>query len=192
MGGLSPLDFGLFMAYILPGFVAVFALTYISPWARQVFNLVLSKDSSVGATFIIFLAALAIGIIVSALRGLVLDAIQFKSGVSRLPQINLGKIRDPNVLSAFKEAINNVYRFSQFYGNMAVALTMLLAFKFIIAGDSIASSWAVFTCLVITIVALVVSHRRQLKETYVAMSKILAESISAPTEGPEIHVAEKG
>src|SRR5690348_4153515 len=130
----ASIDFALVLAYLLPGFVGVFALTYVSDWVKQLFNALLNKDASFGAAFIISLAAVAVGVTISAVRGLVLDELQYLLRTTRPPS-SYEALKDANVLSAFKEAINNTYRYAQFYGNMAIALVMLVISKFVVAGN---------------------------------------------------------
>lgn len=145
MNGFSALDFSTLIAFVLPGFVAVFSLGYLSEWAKVLFTSVLSKDSSTGAAFIIALASVAMGMIVSAIRSLVLDWIQDITGVKR-PDYSLGTLSDSGVLTAYKEAIQNTYRYSQASGNMMVSLVMLLVFKFVIGGANIWKSLAILIC----------------------------------------------
>jgi hypothetical protein len=172
--GFSSLDFSLLIAYLLPGFVGVFGLTYISDWVRQVFNALLNKDASIGAAFIISIAALAVGAIISAIRDLVLDRIQYLAGAEKPPHC-ISALRDANVLSAFKEAVNNTYRFAQFYGNMALALGAMLIFKFTVARDPVHGAVTLLSCGIATVVLLLICHRRALKDCNRKLKQILEQ-----------------
>src|SRR5258708_1109804 len=78
IGSIPTLDFGALIAFVLPGFVAVFSLSYVSVWVKAMFESLLSKDTSAGAAFIITLASLATGMIVSSTRSLILDSLRCK------------------------------------------------------------------------------------------------------------------
>ena len=99
MKSASPLDFGQFIAYLVPGFVAFYAITNISPEAKAVFDLSLTPETGVSAELGIGLFSIAAGIIVSAIRDFALDPIQFKTGVNK-PRLDWSKLSDANIHNA--------------------------------------------------------------------------------------------
>jgi len=169
---ITPLDFSNVIAFLLPGFVAFYSLIYISPRASEIIEVSFSKESNMGILFVLVLFSLAAGLILSAFRSLILDWIQFKTGVDS-PDLDHSKLKNKDTLTAYNEAINNTYRFSQFSGNMLIALILLLAGKlFTYSGSS--NQYLVYFILVITIIVLFLSHRYALKDTYVTLAKILS------------------
>ena len=139
MKSATPLDFGQFIAYFVPGFVAFYAITYISPEAKALFNLSLAPDSGLSAELGIGLFSIAAGIIISAIRDLVLDTIQSKIGVTK-PTLDYSKLSDANIRNEFNDAINNTYKFAQFYGNMFVVIFLLVEFM-IYYSTQIENAW---------------------------------------------------
>jgi hypothetical protein len=169
---MAPLDFSTVIAFLLPGFVTFYSMTYLSPRASEIIAASISKDASAGALLLLVLFSLVAGVVVSAFRGLVLDSLQFKTGVDK-PTLDYSKLTSEHTLNAFKEAIANTYRFSQFYGNMLVAMVLLLAGKCRSNFDP-KREWLVYSILTITIIVLFCSHRKQLDQTYKTLAKILS------------------
>jgi len=167
------LDFGQFIAFILPGFVAFYSLTFIAVQAQTILDSALTKDSAAGAGLVILLSSLALGVIISGVRGFALDNIQELLGVHK-PKFDYGKLRNPNTLAAFREAINNTYRYAQSYGNMALALVLALVSKFWIQRATVSDQLPFLILVSLTAVALFLCHRSMLDSTYKALAKILA------------------
>ena len=172
MKTMAPLDFTTVIAFLLPGFVTFYSLIYVSPRASELIAASLSKDASAGVLLVLVLFSLAAGVVVSAFRGLALDWVQFKTGINK-PTLDYSKLTDEHTLNAFNEAIANTFRFSQFYGNMFVAMALLLAGK-CWSGFDPKNEWLVYSVLAITIVVLFCSHRRQLDQTYKRLAQILS------------------
>ena len=167
------LDFGQFIAYILPGFVVFYSVTAISAEAKTILDAALAKDTSAGAALIILLSSLSLGVIVSGVRGIALDPIQKRLAMKR-SELNYEKLRDPNTLAAFREAIDNRYRYAQSYGNMALALGLWLILHFWIQHVGILDQLPFFIILTSATILLLLCHRSMLVDTYKALSKILS------------------
>ncbi len=117
-------NFGLIIAYLLPGFVALWGVSYFSPtvdawiWASQ------QNAPTVAGFMYVTLASLAAGVTVSAVRWAIIDHLHHATGI--VPPVwkfaNLeGK------LQGYVTLIENHYRYYQFYSNMFVAA----AFSFV-------------------------------------------------------------
>ena len=172
MNSLGQLDFGMLIAYMLPGFLAFFGLRYVSPAIDQLFLLSFVKDSGIGLQLSIVLFALFAGVVVSALRDSVLDPIQRRLGITK-PTFDFKKLNDPNVLKSFEAVISNTYRFAQFYGNAFIALSLLAVLR-AWSTWTLGMSKSVFGIIVLSLVVLFVAHRQQLKQTYEKMGLILS------------------
>lgn len=121
----SSINFGLLIAYLLPGLTSLYALTYFSSRIAALFDAVLDKDKNLGASFLILVGSLVVGLIISAFRDLVLDRVHYKTGVKSVA-FNYGKFVDKDKRSVLEDLIGNKYRFYQFYGNIMVAFLFLL------------------------------------------------------------------
>jgi len=171
MKGMGPLDFGMVIAYLLPGFLAFYGLRYVSPATNQLLSLSLAKDGGIGVEISVVLFALLAGVVVSALRANLLDRIQEWSGVKE-PDFDYSKLTDPNVLKSFEATIANTYRFAQFYGNAFVALLFLTAARAWGSGTLVVLN-PVFGIIVASLVVLFVAHRQQLTQAYQTIRDVL-------------------
>ena len=170
MKSIAPLDFSNVIAFLLPGFVAFYSLGYISPRVSQILEASLRGDAGAGVILILILFSLTAGIVVGAARSLVLDWLQFKTGVSK-PALDYSKLAEENTLAAFNEAIANTYRFAQFHGNMFISMLMLAASKFWFRLNL--AQWPLYVMLGTTLVILFFAHRRQLGQTYEKLGQLI-------------------
>ena len=160
MKSIAPLDFSHVIAFLLPGFVALFSLNYVSPMVARIVEGSLSGESDLGVVFVLILFSLAAGIVVSAARSLILDKLQFCTGIEK-PSLDYAKLTDKETRAAFDESIANTYRFAQFYGNLFIAMSMLT-----ITTVSFGSSklhWSLYVTLLATLLVLFFAHRGQLE-----------------------------
>lgn len=112
-------NFGLLIAYVLPGFTALQGLPFLSPpqnaWG--------AADTQAAPTLTSFLSgtteAVAVGLIVSTVRWLVIDALHHRTGL-KPPNWDFALL-EKNV-AAFEFLIDIHYRYYKFYANMLVAL----------------------------------------------------------------------
>lgn len=112
-------NFGLLVAYVLPGFLTILSLSQHSPTVQTWLAASSVADSpTVGGFLYITLASVATGMIVSVLRWLLLDSIHHHTGL-RPPAWNFSTLQ--RNLSAFQAVVENHYRYYQFYGNTLVA-----------------------------------------------------------------------
>lgn len=172
MKTLPGLDFGLIIAFFLPGFVAVYALGCFSPRISEVFSALLSKDQAFGASFMITVLALSAGLVISGIRAFALDFLHEKTWPS-MPDLDYSKLNSEGKLEVFKEAINNTYRFYQFYGNMFVALAFLTCVRYGVVGVDIRSQKTVFLASLLALLALLIQSRATFRNTYETAHEIL-------------------
>ena len=172
MKSLAPLDFATSIAYLLPGFLAIFGLRYVSPQVRAMFSASFSEGGGFGLEVAILLFSLTAGIVVGAVRALLLDKVHALTGVRR-PDLDYSKLKDKETRNAFKEVISNRYRFAQFYGNTLVALMFFGALR-VASYDSPPLSRWVSVLLAGALLVLFVQHRRSLAETYTDLKKVLS------------------
>jgi len=111
-------NFGIVIAYILPGFTALQGFPLLqhasSPWGTGT-----TPDPNLPAFFSGTVEALAAGLTVSALRWMILDTLHHRTGLRR-PSRDFAQL-DKNVAAyEFLGLIH--YRYYKFYANMVVAL----------------------------------------------------------------------
>jgi hypothetical protein len=121
----SSINFGLLIAYFLPGFIGLNGLRPLSGSVAIWFEAILDKDKSLGASFLILSAALVTGLIISACRDIMLERLHYATGV-KCELFDYGKFIDKDKRAVLQDLIANKYRYYQFYGNTLVASFFLL------------------------------------------------------------------
>lgn len=110
-------QFGLVIAYLLPGFIALIGVAPFVPmiagWLKA------DQSGGFGAPVYALLAATAAGMVVSCFRWFLVDQILVMTGLER-PAFN-ARALDQNA-SALNYLIENHYRYFQFYANTLVAI----------------------------------------------------------------------
>jgi len=112
-------NFGLVIAYILPGFVVVSGAAFLFPAVRSLLTPTLGLADGVESTAFVALATLFAGITVSALRWLLVDTFHHWTGLRR-PEWDDASL--PSKLPAFRAIVEDHYRFYQGHANLAVAI----------------------------------------------------------------------
>lgn len=118
MDDLTHRQFGLLIAYIVPGFVMLFgAGSLFDPvWGWLVG--VGTGGPSFGAVFYVGLASVAAGMTASVVRWAILDTFHHLTGVHR-PDLNEARLAER--LNAYDYLVEQHYRYYQFYGNTLVS-----------------------------------------------------------------------
>lgn len=119
MGDLSGRNFGLLIAYLIPGFVALWGLSYVSQPVHAWLQGAGASGPSVGSALYVVLASVGCGMTASVFRWVTIDTFHHRTGVVR-PALDESRLADR--LEAFDYLVENHYRYYQFYGNSAVAL----------------------------------------------------------------------
>ena len=152
------------VAFILPGFTSLFSIRYFSYYINQLIIQITSNEPKISHIIVLFMVSLIFGLIIGAIRTLILDKIQFLTGIEKA-KINYSKLTSEDNRKFFDAAINNVYRFCQFYGNMFItifAYLIIYIFKHWKQNDF--KSITVTGIILIIEVILFINHRLYLKE----------------------------
>ena len=107
------------IAFVLPGLIGLYGLSFYLPVIRVWFGTAAEKDTTVGGFFFVLLASLATGLVLSGLRCLVLD----RCMPSR-PAFDYSKRGPENVERALSDIRAQHYAYYQFYANTLCALAM--------------------------------------------------------------------
>ena len=111
------------IAFWLPGFILFWGLTYshakLADW--------LPKSDSVdaplvGRFFYASLASLALGLLINAARGVIVDNLFYFVTCLKRAEINNVHLKNEETLAAFQAAVENHYRYYQYYANSLVAI----------------------------------------------------------------------
>jgi hypothetical protein len=170
----EPIDFGILIAFILPGSVAVYGLRYVSPRISALWSMLESGQVVIGPLILLALATLAVGLIVSSLRVVLLEPIFHVTGV-RQENIDYQKPANADQREFFKEMIKNVYRYEQFYGNTLLALLFCSFLRYFVGRVSICQTrmdQMVSVAIIGSLITLFVAGRKSLRDVYRSISEL--------------------
>ena len=119
-------NFGLLIAFGLPGFLVFTQLPpqLMTPLASF---MVQTGEPSIGGFLYTLIGSIGCGIILSAIRWMLVDSAIHWTGV-RKPKLNFRSM--DTKLQAFSLLVEHNYRFYQFYSNSLVAILMLVGMRF--------------------------------------------------------------
>ena len=116
-------NFGVTIAFLLPGFALFWGLSYSFPDISALLGRAQTlPDLSVGRLLYIVMASLTLGMVIGAVRWAVVD--QFLYCVTRLhkAQGDYGELAKDGKFKAFTGFVDNHYRYYQYYSNTLTAV----------------------------------------------------------------------
>lgn len=116
-------DFGLVIAFVLPGLTFLFGCRYLSKEVQSVASLESLSAMSISSLVLFVLLSIAAGLLVQTIRWLLIDTFHHHTGI-RPGKWDFAKL--PSNLSAFDGLTENHYRFYQFYAGMVIGLIWIL------------------------------------------------------------------
>lgn len=126
----SVTNFGLLIAFLLPGFVALWGISHVSDPVRSWFGASPGEAPTVGGFFYVTLASIVAGMAASTVRWMTIDTIHHVTGVPR-PSWDFSRLQE-NV-AAFDMLNELYYRYYQFYANMVVAILVTVLLRHVAA-----------------------------------------------------------
>lgn len=121
---LTDKNFGLLIAYGIPGFIALWGASYISPTVGSWLSPSPDFPGNLESVFFVTTASIAAGMAVSAVRWAVIDHLHQLTGIRR-PNWDDANLQ-PNI-DAFETIVEHQYRYYQHHANAAVALAFAVA-----------------------------------------------------------------
>ncbi len=112
-------QFGLVMAYLLPGFTGLAGLAPLLPQVNEWLLPVSQEGLGFGPPIYALLLATSVGLIVSCVRWLVIDHLLERLGI---PKAIKDYEKLPQVLETYDYLINVHYRYYQFYSNSVISI----------------------------------------------------------------------
>jgi hypothetical protein len=120
---VSSTAFGFVIGFLLPGFAGMFGISLFAPPVQQLFSQFIEAESNVGRFLLMILCSLVVGLEVSVIRWLL-----FEKWLCRKYKRDESKYRhlgDDSKLAAFRAAVDENYRYHQFFGGMAVVTPLI-------------------------------------------------------------------
>ena len=170
MKEISSSNFGLLIAFILPGFMVLCGVSYYSETVRVWLNASNDSAPTVGGFMYVTLASVGAGMTASTIRWAIIDTIHGWTGL-RQPQWDFGQLQE-NV--AAYNVLNEIhYKYYQFHGNSQVALVFVyLARRMHYGFFSLPLGWSDAGFLLLSII-LLVGSRDTLRKYYSRVNDIL-------------------
>lgn len=133
------------IAFVLPGLIGLYGLSFRLPVVRVWFGTAADKETTVGGFFFVLLASLAVGLLLSGLRCLVLDCCMPKR-----PTFDYSKRGSDQVERALADIRAQHYAYYQFYANTLCAL----AVAFVVWQTATRPAWTAFWGTLLPLIAL--------------------------------------
>lgn len=175
MKDLNEDSFGLLIAFLLPGFILLWGLSFTSPVVANWLTTYSAEHAvAVGGFLYSTLASLALGLLISAVRWLIVDQVLQWLGIHG-KGLNYGKLNDKDVLAAYQAIVANHYRYYQYYSNSLIAVGGAFA---VYVYDQIALKheavrWYVYAIFVLLLIVLFSASYDTLKNMYAKMKPLL-------------------
>jgi hypothetical protein len=167
----SSRQFGLIVAYLLPGFIGLVGFVPLFPVIGQWLVPVSGSGLGIGPPVYAIMAATAVGLVVSCFRWLLLDQLHHRTGVQP-PAWNDARL--DSVLRGFDYLVQNHFRYYEFCGNTLIALLwsygvirFIGTFAFLGIGSDLG--------MVILCVVLFTASRDALKKYYKRTGQLLGQ-----------------
>jgi hypothetical protein len=128
MKDVSDKNFGPLIAFCLPGFILLLALSQSSHQVKDWLEISATKDgASIGGFLYSTLASLSLGLLLSGLRWATVDQFLEREWWlfgKPLPKIDFNELDKKDKLAAFLGVVENHYRYYQYYSNSLVAVEL--------------------------------------------------------------------
>ena len=152
---VSPFNFGVIVAYLVPGFVVLWGIGYYSPIVRSWLQVSTDAAPTVGDLLYATLASVAAGVVVSAVRWTVIDTLHHHTGIPA-PRWNFRSL--PERLAAFQMLVEHHYDYYKFYANTEVAVIFLYVARRTVVSPT-ANQWEVDLGFIVLSVVLFLGSR---------------------------------
>ena len=176
MKDVSPGNFGVLIAFVLPGFIVLWGVSYFSATVRLWLSGA-GTSPSIGGFMFGTLASVAAGVTVSTVRWLVIDKIHHWTGL-RQPPWNFSRL-GRNV-DAYNVLNDIHYKFYLFHANGLIALIFVYVARRAHQGIFTAPVGWFDLGLALLSVVLFVGSRDMLRKYYTRVSQLLGTLQSAP------------
>lgn len=167
MKDLTAANFGLLIAYVIPGFILLWGIEPYSATIQVWFGQHSTENASVGGFLYVTVASVGLGQLVSTVRWLTIDTLHHRSGLAK-PNWNFRGLND--AVAAFDRLIEDHYRYYQFHANCVVAVSLAALLRWVAYGFS----WRQLIGLILVDILLLAGSRDTLKKYYRRVEDVLA------------------
>ena len=167
---ISGKNFGIVVAFLIPGFIGSWGISYLSPTIRSWLFIQQPTNIGIPALFYVLLLSISVGMTVSAVRWALIDTLHHYTGLKR-PEFNFANLK--GVLQEFETINEHHYRFYQYYANTMVAIICTYTIRAIVLKIWPWSEPLILVCILFTVVVLFIASRNSLGHFYRRTSQLL-------------------
>ena len=120
MKDVTSTSFGLLAAFLLPGLIALFGFSMWSDSGHALLVGFEAAQSSIGLFFLVALAGLTLGLMLTPIRALLFEEWLLRKG--KLEPASYAGLSTESKLVAFRAAVDETYRYHQFWGSAVITL----------------------------------------------------------------------
>lgn len=169
MQEVSSRNFGVLIAYLIPGFVLLWGLGLVSDVVRSWLHGAPSAGPTIGGFLYVTISSVGLGMTASALRWIIVDTLHHATGVDR-PSWSDERLHER--LPGYDWIVNNHYRYYQFYGNTLISL-LLVYLIWRNSSTSTVDEPAVSLAIAVVAMVFLASSRDALKRYYARTESLL-------------------
>lgn len=155
-------NFGLVIAYVLPGFTALWGVAAFVPLLPESFDFLSDATPNLGSFLYSSLAAVAVGLTISTIRWMIVDTIHHATGL-RPPAWDFALLAER--ADAFNIIVEHYYHYYQFYANTVVSLLVVLGVRRWSVG-ALFESWTLLDAGLLTLVVILFAGSRNSLQRY--------------------------
>jgi len=175
-------NFGLIIAFLLPGFTALWGATYISPVMRSWLTGAKGTGPTVAGLLYVTLASVAAGLTVSIVRWAVIDTLHHWTGLPK-PTWDFSRLQQR--FAAYKMLHEIHYKFYQAHSNLLVALSFVyLARRAHFGFFTAALGWFDVAFFILCVI-LYTGSRDTLRNFYTRVNHLLGSEPPRKTNEPD-------
>ncbi len=175
MKEVSQKNYGVVIAYIVPGLVALWGVSYSSDTVKLWLTSADGAQPTVAGFLYVTLGSLAAGLTLGAVRSMTIDPLHHWTGVTA-PNLDFSDFQAK--FWAFNQLVESHYRYYQFYAHMSLAVPGFIGARILAQGAPSDLAYLA-PCLALEVVLLAVS-RGTLKTYYARVSHLLGKEDAPP------------
>lgn len=177
MQTLTEKNFGYVIAFLIPGFIGLWGVSYISPLARSWVMNTPNRIPTIGGFLYTTLASITMGLIIHTVRWAFLDTLHSRTGLAK-PKLDFSRFKE--VMKEFDYINENHGRYYQFYGNTLIAIILTYTIRQISLQKPPWSDWIIMVGVLALLGILFIGSRDSLRKVHERTAALMQEGGGEP------------
>lgn len=162
MKDVTTTSFGLVIAYVLPGLVGLYSLTFWSGTLKSISQTFYTAQSNLGLSLMVLAASVVVGLQVNAARFLLYERLLCRTQRITADIFKIVLAEQARV-SGFTTILEENFRYHQFFGSMTLLLPLLQASLLMYLNHNVPDFWFIFiTTLFTVLIAFLIFLRHEI------------------------------